>query len=38
MESHDIGIAWRIYREARAQGLGITLPTALAQQAFSPRD
>ena len=38
MVSHDIGIAWRIYREAKAQGLGIALPTALAQQAFSPKD
>jgi hypothetical protein len=36
--SHDIGIAWRIYKEARAQGLGIPLPTAVAQAQFGPRD
>jgi ornithine cyclodeaminase len=38
MVSHDIGIAWRIYERAKAQGLGIALPTAIAQQASSPRD
>jgi hypothetical protein len=38
MVSHDIGIAWRIYKEAKAQGLGLALPTAVAQQAFSPKD
>jgi alanine dehydrogenase len=38
MVSHDIGIAWRIYRQARAQGLGIALPTAVAQAAFGPKD
>ncbi|MBW8863253.1 MAG: ornithine cyclodeaminase family protein, partial [Acidobacteria bacterium] len=36
MVSHDIGIAWRIYQQAVAQGLGIALPTAVAQQAFGP--
>jgi ornithine cyclodeaminase len=38
MVSHDIGIAWRIYQQALAQGLGIALPTAVAQQAFGPQD
>jgi ornithine cyclodeaminase len=38
MVSHDIGICWRIYQRAVEQGLGIALPTALAQQAFGPRD
>jgi len=38
MVSHDIGIAWRIYQKALAQGLGIALPTAVAQQAFGPQD
>jgi ornithine cyclodeaminase len=38
MVSHDIGIAWRIYKEARAQGLGIPLPTAVAQAQFGPKD
>ena len=38
MVSHDIGIAWRIYQQALAQGLGIALPTAVAQQAFGPKD
>ncbi|MFL6797794.1 MAG: ornithine cyclodeaminase family protein [Xanthobacteraceae bacterium] len=38
MVSHDIGIAWRIYQRAKAQGLGIALPTAVAQQAFGPQD
>ena len=38
MVSHDIAIAWRIYQKAAEQGLGIALPTALAQQAFGPRD
>ena len=38
MVSHDIGIAWRIYQKAKAQGLGIALPTAVAQQAFGPKD
>src|SRR5258705_460894 len=38
MVSHDIGIAWRIYRKAVEQGLGIALPTAVAQAAFGPKD
>ena len=38
MVSHDIGIAWRIYRQAREQGLGIALPTAVAQAQFGPKD
>lgn len=38
MVSHDIGICWRIYQEAKAQGLGIALPTAVAQQSFAPVD
>ena len=38
MVSHDIGIAWRIYRRAKAEGAGVALPTAVAQQAFSPKD
>jgi ornithine cyclodeaminase/alanine dehydrogenase-like protein (mu-crystallin family) len=38
MVSHDIGIAWWIYKKAKAQGLGVPLPTAVAQQAFSPQD
>jgi ornithine cyclodeaminase len=38
MVSHDIGIAWRIYQKAIEQGLGIALPTAVAQQAFGPKD
>ena len=38
MVSHDIGIAWWIYQKAKAQGLGVALPTALAQQAFGPKD
>jgi N-[(2S)-2-amino-2-carboxyethyl]-L-glutamate dehydrogenase len=38
MVSHDIGIAWNIYKQAKAQGLGVALPTAVAQQAFSPKD
>jgi ornithine cyclodeaminase len=38
MVSHDVGIAWWIYRKAKAEGLGIALPTAVAQQEFSPRD
>jgi len=38
MVSHDIGICWRIYQKAREQGLGIPLPTAVAQAAFGPRD
>ena len=38
MVSHDIGIAWRIYQKAKAQGLGIALPTAVAQAAFGPKD
>ena len=38
MVSHDIGICWRIYQEAKAKGLGIELPTAVAQQAFAPQD
>jgi hypothetical protein len=38
MVSHDIAICWRVVRRARDQGLGIALPTALAQQAFGPKD
>ena len=38
MVSHDIGICWRIYQKAREQGLGIPLPTAVAQAEFGPRD
>jgi hypothetical protein len=38
MVSHDIGIAWRIYQKAVEQGLGIALPTAVAQAAFGPKD
>jgi ornithine cyclodeaminase len=38
MVSHDIGICWRIYQEARAKGLGLELPTAVAQQSFAPQD
>ncbi len=38
MVSHDIGIAWRIYKQARAQGLGIPLPTAVMQAQFGPKD
>jgi ornithine cyclodeaminase len=38
MVSHDIAIAWRIHQKALAQGLGIALPTALAQQALGPKD
>lgn len=38
MVSHDIGICWRIYQEAKAKGLGIALPTAVAQQSFAPVD
>jgi len=38
MVSHDIGICWRIYQEAKAKGLGIPLPTAVAQQTFAPAD
>jgi hypothetical protein len=38
MVSHDIGICWRIYQRAVEQGLGIALPTALAQQALGPKD
>jgi ornithine cyclodeaminase len=38
MVSHDIGIAWRIYQQAKAQGLGLALPTAVAQAAFGPKD
>jgi len=38
MVSHDVGICWRIYQKAREQGLGIPLPTAVAQAAFGPRD
>lgn len=32
MVSQDIGIAWWIYNKAKEQGLGIPLPTAVAQQ------
>ena len=38
MVSHDIGIAWSIYQKARAQGLGVPLPTAVAQAQFGPKD
>jgi ornithine cyclodeaminase/alanine dehydrogenase-like protein (mu-crystallin family) len=38
MASHDIALAWHIYRKAVAQGLGIALPTAVAQQALGPKD
>lgn len=38
MVSHDIGICWHIYQKAKEQGLGIALPTALAQRAFGPKD
>lgn len=38
MVSHDIGICWRIYQEARGKGLGIELPTAVAQKSFAPQD
>ena len=38
MVSHDIGICWHIYQEAKAKGLGIPLPTAMAQQNFAPAD
>jgi ornithine cyclodeaminase len=38
MVSHDIGICWRIYQEAKARGLGIELPTAVAQRSFAPQD
>jgi len=38
MVSHDIGICWRIYQDAKARGLGVQLPTAVAQQAFAPQD
>lgn len=38
MVSHDIGICWRIYQKAREQGLGIPLPTALAQAHLGPQD
>src|SRR5882757_4740758 len=38
MVSHDIGIAWWIYKKALAQGLGVPLPTAVAQAAMGPQD
>jgi ornithine cyclodeaminase/alanine dehydrogenase-like protein (mu-crystallin family) len=38
MVSHDVGIAWRIYQKALAQGLGVPLPTAVAQAEFGPKD
>ena len=38
MVSHDIGICWRIYRKARELGLGVQLPTAVAQAHLGPRD
>jgi N-[(2S)-2-amino-2-carboxyethyl]-L-glutamate dehydrogenase len=38
MVSHDVGIAWRIYRKAVEQGLGIPLPTAVAQAHLGPQD
>lgn len=36
--SQDIGIAWWIYRKALEQGLGIPLPTAVAQAGLLPQD
>jgi ornithine cyclodeaminase len=38
MVSHDIGIAWWIYKKALAQGLGVPLPTAVAQEHLGPKD
>ena len=38
MVSHDIAIAWRIYQKARELGLGVPLPTAVAQAEFGPKD
>jgi alanine dehydrogenase len=38
MVSHDVGIAWWIYRQARERGLGTLLPTAVAQAEFGPQD
>jgi ornithine cyclodeaminase len=38
MVSHDIGIAWSIYQKALTQGLGVPLPTAVAQAQFGPKD
>jgi ornithine cyclodeaminase len=38
MVSHDIGIAWWIYKKALAQGLGVPLPTAVAQATMGPKD
>jgi ornithine cyclodeaminase len=38
MVSLDVGMAWHIYRKARAAGLGIALPTAIAQEAMGPKD
>jgi alanine dehydrogenase len=38
MVSHDIAIAWHIYQKALAQGLGVPLPTAVAQAAMGPKD
>lgn len=36
--SQDIGIAWWIYRKALNQGLGVQLPTAVAQAHVQPDD
>jgi len=38
MVSHDVGICWWIYQRARQRGLGIPLPTALAQAEHGPKD
>jgi ornithine cyclodeaminase/alanine dehydrogenase-like protein (mu-crystallin family) len=38
MVSHDIGIAWWVYKKALEKGLGIPIPTAVAQAEFGPRD
>jgi alanine dehydrogenase len=38
MVSHDIGICSWIYQQARARGLGVPLPTAVAQAHLGPRD
>jgi ornithine cyclodeaminase len=37
LASQDVGIAWWIYTKAREAGVGIPLPTAVAQAAFSPQ-
>lgn len=38
MVSHDVGICWRIYKKAVDLGLGIPLPTAVAQAHMTPQD